>query len=125
MTSPCSDGSASGLLSLLRSWWRDDRIRVSARPGRLLRLAPGSALRVRGVPAIILCRRVGETPAGAYVAYDCDTAGGPGELVVRHAQGRVRPSAAWTSAGATAEVPADEIDAFPVRVGNRMRTLRP
>jgi hypothetical protein len=105
------------LLRLAASWWRGDRIRVSSRPARLLRLAPGSALRVAGVPAMVVLRQVGETPAGRYVAYDCAAAAGPARLVVRLTQDRVHPLVVWTLAGRAVELPAEEVDAFPARTG--------
>ncbi|HVS09385.1 MAG TPA: hypothetical protein VMS76_05870 [Planctomycetota bacterium] len=101
------------IVRLVTSWWRADRIRVSSRPARLLRLAPGSALRVHGVPAIVVLRQIGETPSGRYIAYECDAVGGIVRLVVRHTDDRVHPLVTWTVAGRAVELPAEEVETFP------------
>jgi len=108
----------SALARIARAWWSADRIRVSLRPGRLLRLEPGSALRVRGVPAVVVLRQVGETPAGRYVAYDCDAVGGPARLVVRLAGDCKRSLVTWTIAGRDVDLQEEAIETFPARRGS-------
>lgn len=63
---------------LLYWWGTSDRIRISPREGRLLRLSPGSHVLISGEPARILERR---TDHGC-IRYLCDTAAGECELVV-------------------------------------------
>lgn len=66
------------MLRLLQWWWSCDRIRVSPREGRLLRLNPGDFLLIAGESACVLERRVAQES----VHYLCDTAYGDCDLEV-------------------------------------------
>ena len=65
-------GLVRDLLRLLSRWWRVDRVRVSPTEGRLLRLEPPCILRIGDRVLEVVRRKVGQTPDGAYVEYDCD-----------------------------------------------------
>ena len=74
---------ASQCVSLVRAWWRGDRIRVSPREGRLLAIAVGSAIRVGSVYAEVTSRRRIDTAAAGPVAeYGLRTDDGPARLRV-------------------------------------------
>lgn len=96
------------LLALVRNWWQSDRVRISPREGRLLRLKPpcfvvagSSLLRVEG-------RVVGQGPGGPYVMYPCTSDTGPGELWVTLGSARQSPHIRWIQDGRQAEL--DEMD---------------
>ena len=76
------------VVGLFRLWWTSDRIRVSAREGRLLRLAPGGFVRVAGEPAQVVSRQIARCADGPFVAYCCESASGALELSVRLASTR-------------------------------------
>ncbi|MBI4604553.1 MAG: hypothetical protein HY721_21535 [Planctomycetes bacterium] len=101
------------LADLLLAWWCADRVRASPREGRLLRLEPGSVLRVAGRPAAVVGRRVGETAEGPYVAYECECESGPAALVVRHTAGLVRSTVSWSEEGTEVRVPIAAVEAYP------------
>jgi hypothetical protein len=67
------------ILRLLQWWWIADRIRISPREGRLLRLNPGSFLLIAGEPARILERNAEQ----GCVRYVCSTATGVCNVIVR------------------------------------------
>lgn len=77
---------------LLKLWAPGDRIRVSPREGKLLRLRAGACLRIGGKPFKVL-RRV-ECAADSSVTYTCRGVDGDCEITVpqstRHAPGAVR-----------------------------------
>ena len=85
MRSPRSPGLLGKLLALVRSWWRCDRVRVSPREGRLLRLKPPCLVRVGDTIIDVTSRTVGETAAGCYLLYRGHSSTGPCSI-------RVRPS---------------------------------
>ena len=93
------------LADLGRSWWRVDRIRVSGRRSRLLRLPEGSALRVGATQAVVLARTVlpsharRENEAGVVVCYSCLTATGLAELEVRPLGQDEPPELRWRTDG--------------------------
>src|SRR5204863_3725547 len=99
----------------LFSWWaRGDRIRVSPRDGRLLRLTRGCYVRVAGKPAKVMSRQIARCAEGLFVAYDCESAAGPFQLTVRHddaagAMLRVR------SAGVDRAVDEADVEVIPRR----------
>jgi hypothetical protein len=103
------------LAGLARAWWTVDRVRASPREGRLLRLAAGSAIRVRGEPAVVASRRVGRTADGPYVVYECDGVGGRSLLRLRPIGGTRRVTVQWTANGKEEALTEDEVDAYPVR----------
>lgn len=108
------------LASFASAWWRRDRIRCSPNDGRLLRLTPGSALLVRGKPAVVLRRRVGQTIESAYVAYECDTVTGSCELRVEPIGVSPRARILWRDGAVTMDLGEEDVSAFPAarsRVG--------
>jgi len=70
------------MAELVRSWWRVDRIRVSPREGRLMRLTPDSWLEYEGEMWRVESRSVGTGPAGDFVTYRCSSEGRTGVLSV-------------------------------------------
>jgi len=107
------------LVELIRSWWVADRIRAGPRDGRLLRLCPGHALVVQGRPAVVLRRRVVSTAAGPHVAYECDSAVGPCELIVRLVPGTSAVTLTWSEGASEVSVSEPEVEAY------RRRSHRP
>ncbi len=93
------------LIELGRSWWRVDRIRVSGRRSRLLRLPEGSALRVGATQAVVRTRTFlpshasHENKAGVVVCYSCLTATGLAELEVRPRGQDEPPELRWRTDG--------------------------
>jgi hypothetical protein len=62
---------AADAASLFRAWWYRDQIRSSPREGKLLRLAPGAILCVRGDTVEVESRDLIEAPEGAVLRYHC------------------------------------------------------
>ena len=54
---------------LWQQWWYADRIRISPREGRLLRIEPGAVLRIGNYLLEIITRGTGDDPIGPFVAY--------------------------------------------------------
>jgi hypothetical protein len=98
------------LVALVRSWWQVDRVRVSPREGRLLRLGPSWFIRVAGCTAAIERRYVGETDDGPYVGYVCRGTTGPCELRVGPPLQSPQPRVVWTSNGRSQVLDADEVE---------------
>ncbi|HUG91456.1 MAG TPA: hypothetical protein VML55_11510 [Planctomycetaceae bacterium] len=73
----------ASIVRLIRSWWRVDRIRISAAEGRLLRLEPGALLTIDGQPVEVVERRAPQQPDQTLIEYDCRTAAAPCRLFVR------------------------------------------
>jgi hypothetical protein len=71
---------------LLHLWWFADRIRVSPREGRLLRLQPNCILRICGEWAEVMERRVADRSSGQVVVYRCAAGAGNYELALRPIQ---------------------------------------
>src|SRR5215475_6028072 len=64
---------AKDLVQLIRSWWRADRLRISPREGRLLRISPPAIVRIGSQLFEVVSRTTGEGPAGPYVTYRCSS----------------------------------------------------
>lgn len=103
------------LSGLARAWWRVDRVRASPSEGRLLRLAAGSAIRVRGEPSLIATRRVGHTADGPYVVYECEGVAGRSRLLLRPIGGTHQVTVHWITDGNEEALSEDEVDAYPAR----------
>jgi hypothetical protein len=99
---------------LVKSWWRDDRIRVSPREGRLLRLQPPCKLLIHGNPVQVLARI--RRPQGsddvASVVYSCWTPSGPGELLVEPREFSNAVRVTWRHRGCVEDVLEAEIEIY-------------
>jgi hypothetical protein len=74
---------ASAVLRLLHWWWRGDRIRVSPREGRLLRMIPPCYVRIAGVPAEVVARQAVCGAPGPTIVHRCIGPAGSFDLTVR------------------------------------------
>jgi len=104
-------------LALVAAWWRTDRVRISPREGRLLRLEPPCFLIIEGRLAEVLGRKQvsgGERPA---VSYSCLTDHGPGELVVAVPERGSRLQVKWLDAEGERTLGEEEIPVYPSRPG--------
>lgn len=101
----------SQLRELLRAWWRVDRIRVSPREGRLLRLVPPCYLEYGGDLWLVESRAVGTGAAGGYVTYRCSLEGQQGELTVLPAAAG-REQVRWMVDQQFVDVAADEFGVY-------------
>jgi hypothetical protein len=90
---------------LLHLWWSADRIRISPREGRLLRLPLPCLLRIRGELIEVTARRVVHSAAARHLVYRCTSAGAAYELTVTS---RSLGRQVVIRRGAAEEVVADE-----------------
>ena len=97
---------------LVSIWWRVDAIRVSPRQGRLLRLRPGTLLRVGDQHATVVARRVCQGSDGPVVIYDCLVDERPGELRVPMSQGQQSTDVDWSHTAGCQRLPADDVEVF-------------
>jgi hypothetical protein len=99
---------------LVKSWWRDDRIRVSPREGRLLRLHAPCYLLIGGMLVQVLEResRSQESNGRASVVYSCWTSSGPGELLVEPGDFSNASLVIWCHKGCAENVLEAEIEIF-------------
>ncbi len=99
---------------LVEWWWRRDRIRVSPREGRLLRLRPPCHLLIRGLAVEVLERA--NQPHGSSgrpsVVYSCWTASGPGELIVELSDISAACRVTWRQRGYVEILPEAEIEIY-------------
>jgi hypothetical protein len=102
------------VLLLVKSWWRKDRIRVSPREGRLLRLHAPCHLLIRDIPVQVLERKSQpqESDGRLSVVYSCWTSSGPGELLVEPDEFSNAPRIVWRYQGCAESVPEAEIEVF-------------
>jgi len=70
------------LRELVQAWWNKDRVRVSPREGRLLRVAVGSILFIEGERHQVLGRDTIDTSHGPVIRYQCESANAECELWV-------------------------------------------
>jgi hypothetical protein len=108
-------------LHVIRQWALADRVRTSAKDGKLLRLRVGACVRVGGVPGQVTARAVDDQPksqdvdradagAPANVEYTCRTATGSFRLRVRPTTAGVSPSPvvrAWVQPVGPDGIPPD------------------
>lgn len=99
------------LVRLIRDWWQVDRVRISPREGRLLRLQPGDLLRLEGMTVTVIARRVDPDASG--VRYRCEGAGFGGELWVGLDAGRQADEVVWSRQGCQQRLPAVEVEVYP------------
>ena len=100
------------LVRLVRSWWVVDRIRVSPREGRLLRLGCGTLLRIRDEWFEIESRTVTAGPGTLWVTYECTTPGRRTRLRVRADASRHASSALWYDRNETGEIDVTTVEVF-------------
>lgn len=105
-------GCLSRWFRLLCSWWQADRVRVSPREGRLLRLRPPCIVRVAGRYVQVLERTAGETRDGPYVCYACAVDDEPAQLWVSPLGAANVPLVRWNLAGISVHLHADEVEVF-------------
>ncbi len=94
---------------LLHWWWRADRIRVSPREGRLLRLQPGDMLLIDGEPAVVSARQMLRDLGDARIRYCCNGPADAFKLTVRQTSDGVvigihRGGRVWRLADSDVEV---------------------
>ena len=99
------------LWRLVQSWWNVDRIRVSPREGRLLRLQPPCILLVEGCPVEVLSRILGQSTRGLTIAYECRSAAGACRLTVQPA-GNSTPEVTWFASGVERLIAEHEVEVF-------------
>jgi hypothetical protein len=104
-------GVAREFWRLVRQWWQVDRIRVSPRQGRLLRIEPPAIIRVDAMIAQVLSRSTGCNGAGPYVAYECRTERGRAQLRICPV-GLACQQVSWVEEGQAREVTEDAIEIY-------------
>lgn len=97
------------LVRLIRDWWQVDRVRISPREGRLLRLQPGDLLQLEGMTVTIIA----VDPDASGVRYRCEGAGFSGELWVGLDAGRQADEVVWSRQGCQQRLPAVEVEVYP------------
>lgn len=97
---------------LIRAWWHADRVRVSPREGRLLRLQPPCIVRIGREYAQVSRRCNGQTDAGPYVRYDCTVDNRHASLLVELNPDLKDQAVFWTVDGETERYAADDIEVF-------------
>lgn len=113
-------GRLDRLARLIRDWWRIDRVRISPREGRLLRLQSGDLLQLLNMTVMIVERRV--EPDARGVRYRCEGGGCTGELRVTLDAGRQADEALWTGKACSQRLSVDEIEVYPAaRRAGRVR----
>lgn len=96
------------LCRLCSAWWRVDRVRVSMREGRLLRLEPPCLLLISGRLVQVRERRVDSS--SVWVVYRCDGHAGRGTLAVKPAQSPLCPRLRWQEGGSVRELSSEQIE---------------
>ena len=91
-----------------RSWWRHDRIRVSPREGRLLRLQPGDLLQIDGLQVEVLSRSVEPT-----LRLVCQIDFGRAELTITQSPTGHPEIISWTTDTECRRLSEDEIEVWP------------
>lgn len=110
------------LRRLIRAWWSDDRIRVSPREGRLLRLEPGDVVVVRGCAAEIRARTERRELVPPRVCYDCARSTGTARLTVLAESGACG-TVEWVTDDAAEPRDPEAIEPFEVEVFPRAKTV--
>ena len=107
-----------------RWWWKVDRVRISPREGRLLRLEPPCLLRLGGLWAQVVGREVATGGAGPSVVYRLNADAGSAVLRVARRPG-CRALSVHLRAGAGEEsLPEEEIEVFPRGPGQGYHRIR-
>jgi hypothetical protein len=99
------------LVSLLRSWWQVDRVRISPREGALLRLQPPCLLMIGDQRVEVLTRKEPEEEKTA-VFYTCLTDQGPATLRIDLVDQGRRTSVHWQIAGEIYQLSAEDVEVY-------------
>lgn len=105
---------------LLRSWWKIDRVRISPREGRLLRLKPPCVVVVEDRPAEVLARTLGRNSTATIagneewisVVYDCRSVAGSCRLRLSVAPGGTLEAVYWTTDGQERWVTEESVEVY-------------
>jgi len=111
---------------LIESWWKIDRVRISPREGRLLRLKPPCVVVVEGRPAEVLARTLGRVSAttnawevgsptddgSISVVYDCRSSQGECRLRLAVAPGGAIAGVYWTTEGREREIMEESVEVY-------------
>lgn len=96
------------LCRLFSAWWRVDRVRVSLREGRLLRLEPPCLLLICGRLVQVRERRVDSSGVG--VIYRCEAHAGSGTLWARPVPATLHPLLYWYEGDSLDELSSEQIE---------------
>jgi len=99
--------------ALLLARWRADRVRVSPREGRLLRLEPPCFLIIEGRLAEVVGREQAAGPGAPLIIYSCLTDSGTGELRVSPPEAGRRLEVKWVDAAGERTLSEEEITVYP------------
>lgn len=114
---------------LVASWWRIDRVRISPREGRLLRLQPPCVVVVEDRPAEVLARTLANLPHGASattvaddrlfadnglleVLYECRSVAGDCRLRLTIAPGGALDGIFWTADGRERRITEECVEVY-------------
>jgi len=105
--------------ALLFAWWRADRVRISPREGRLLRLEPPCFLIIEGRLAEVVGRELAAGPGAPLIIYSCLTDSGTGELRVSPSEAGRRLEVKWIDAAGEKTLGEEEITVYPRAASSR------
>jgi len=97
-------------IGLIRDGWQSDRIRISPREGRLLRLHVGDVLQLAGLTVIVTARHLPTAMAGVY--YQCTGENGCGELWVMLNGERQADEVVWVWAGREQRLESTQVEVY-------------
>jgi hypothetical protein len=97
------------VVSFLRAWWRQDRIRSSPREGKLLRLVPGAVLSIDGRMLEVEQRDLMPTKASQLLRLRCRGVEGHSELWI-HFDSDVE--LVWNCNGKETTISEDEVEVW-------------
>lgn len=97
----------------IRTWWICDRIRVSPREGRLLRIQVGDLLTICGSDFEVIERSTVLSETGQLLQLTCRTESGFAMLVVEVNQHLIHQTATLTQFGIQQTIDADDVQIWP------------
>jgi len=115
---------------LIGSWWKIDRVRISPREGRLLRLKPPCVVVVEDRPAEVLARTLARASTGTSTAtiagaaasiaehesisvvYDCRSVAGSCRLRLAVAPGGALEAVYWTTDGCERRITEESVEVY-------------
>lgn len=104
---------------LIESWWKIDRVRISPREGRLLRLTPPCVVVVEDQPAEVLARMLGRTSAttsdggdSISVVYECRSPRGDCRLRLAVTPGGAIAGVYWTTGGVERRITEESVEVY-------------
>lgn len=98
-----------GLVDCLRAWWQVDRIRVSPREGRLLRLRPPCVVVIESDAVELVQRMVAHDAEGPSVVYFAERCGRLGRLIVRSGKASEQTRIQWVESERTADLSESDV----------------